>query len=216
MARTLRLFLSILAVALLVPAMAANAVLISANVSISSTHDPIAMGNGYIDFSYSATGQGPGATASGGGCGLTGAIDPCSFSFSLSATGFSFTESCQNPDNCLLPTVTVTLSNMQFSGGEILVGVGLTETPNGPPPPSQQGSTSFTSHSVTLSITAYDVTCGALGITDAVTFETATPPRSDVPEPSSAMLVGMGIVGLAWLYRGRRRHSRMMMDGPSP
>ena len=211
MARTLRLILAILAVGLLFPAMSANATLLTADITVSSTHNAVAMGSGYLDFSESATGLAPGDTPTGNGCGGNNAVDPCTFSLSLSATGFSFTESCQTVGACIFPAVTVTLSNMQFSGGEILVGAGLTETPNGPPPPSQQGSVSFTPHSVTLTITAYDITCGALGITDAVSFETAAPPTSEVPEPSSMMLVGMGIVGLAWLYRVRQRHARVMV-----
>lgn len=130
----------------------------------------------------------------------------CSYSFSLSSTGFTFTATC-DADVCdNMPAFTVMLTNMVFQSGEVLANAQLQEVDNtngfGTPP---FGNVVFTGNSVTLSVAAFLANCFG-NLQETVSFTTrAITTETDVPEPSTLSLLGLGALGLAWWRRERRR-----------
>lgn len=188
-----RILASVLAV-FLFSAGAKSANLISADVVISSSGAP-----GYT--AYNAPGLLAGASHAETGCsGL------CLYDFSLATTGFSFSQHCatltpsDGPIRCEPAAITVTLTNMVFTGGEILTNASLVQSlvPIADGGPS---SIVFGPHSATLNIPAFDMDCGG-SVSQTVTFQTGPDTsESSIPEPPAMALVGMSLVGLIWWRR---------------
>lgn len=192
----------------LLPANAHAAALLSADVSITSTHSS-SLDPGYTDFSYNANDLAVPASQPGNGCGngASPSGSDCSFIFSLTGSGFSFQETCsQNELDCTFPNVTITLTDLKFAGGEILANAVLGEDRselNGADPGPVGAIQGFTANSVTLTIAAFVTHCNSV-LLDTVTFTTrALPTGENVPEPTTFSLLGAGLAGLAWWRRRR-------------
>ena len=78
-------------------------------------------------------------------------------------------------DDCSLPAITLVISNMVFNPSAALTGTSLVETVYGSvQDPAIYGAVGSTSNSVTLTISAFNASCGD-SLTEAVTFQTAPP-----------------------------------------
>jgi len=192
----------------LLPANAHAAALLSADVSITSTHSG-SLDPGYTDFSYNANDLAVPASQPGNGCGngTSPSGAGCSFVFSLTGTGFSFQETCSDDVlDCTFPSVTITLTDLKFAGGEILANAVLVEEwldLNGQDPGPVGAIQGFTANSVTLTLASFVTHCNSV-LLDTVSFTTrALPTGENVPEPTTLSLLGAGLAGLAWWRRRR-------------
>lgn len=193
----------------LLPTNAHAALLLSADVSITST-TPGGASSGYVNYNFSANDMAVVGNQSGTGCepgqSTTGG-NSCVFEFSLTATGFSFQQECMAVDffTCRMPSVTITLTDLKFAGGEVLANAALVETQDiaGAPVPDLGVVQGFTANSITLTIASFVAQCQNI-LTDTVSFTTrALPTGENVPEPTTLSLLGAGLAGLAWWRRRR-------------